>query len=97
MEIYQLRAFVTVAKLGHLTRAAEALHVTQPAVTAQIKALEEELGVALFDRRPGRMALTKAGELLLPEADHVLTVTGSCRSARLVTRILCGSARCSQL
>ena len=77
MEIYQLRAFVTVAKLGHLTRAAEALHVTQPAVTAQIKALEEELGVALFDRKPGRMALTKAGELLLPEADHVLTVTGS--------------------
>ena len=41
MEIYQLRAFVTVAKIGHLTRAAEALHVTQPAVTGQIKALEE--------------------------------------------------------
>jgi DNA-binding transcriptional LysR family regulator len=77
MEIYQLRAFVTVAKLGHLTRAAEALHVTQPAVTAQIKALEETLGVALFDRRPGRMALTKAAELLLPEAEHLLSVAGA--------------------
>lgn len=77
MEIYQLRAFVTVAKLGHLTRAAEALHVTQPAVTAQLKALEETLGVALFDRRPGRIALTRAGEMLLPEAQQVLAVTGS--------------------
>jgi DNA-binding transcriptional LysR family regulator len=80
MEIYQLRAFVTVAKLGNLTRAAEALHVTQPAVTAQIKALEEELGVTLFDRRPGRIVLTRTGELLLPEADQLLTVAGSLSS-----------------
>lgn len=77
MEIYQLRAFVTVAKIGHLTRAAEALHVTQPAVTGQIKALEEELGIALFDRRPGRIALTRAGERLLPEAEKVLAAAGS--------------------
>lgn len=72
MEIYQLRAFVTAARLGNLTRTAESLHLTQPAITAQIKALEEELGVALFDRRPGRIALTKAGESLLAEADQVL-------------------------
>jgi DNA-binding transcriptional LysR family regulator len=77
VEIYQLRAFVTVAKIGHLTRAAEALHVTQPAVTGQIKALEEELGIALFDRRPGRIALTRAGERLLPEAEKVLAAAGS--------------------
>ncbi|MBP9906979.1 MAG: LysR family transcriptional regulator [Rhodoferax sp.] len=77
MEIYQLRAFVTVAKIGHLTRAAEVLHLTQPAVTGQIKALEEELGVALFDRRPGRIALTRAGERLLPEAEAVLGAAGS--------------------
>lgn len=50
MEIYQLRAFVTAGKLGNLTRTAESLHLTQPAITAQIKSLEEELGVALFDR-----------------------------------------------
>ncbi len=77
MEIYQLRAFVTVAKLGHLTRAAEALHVTQPAVTGQIKALEEQLGVALFDRRPGRIMLTRTGERLLPEAEAVLAAAGA--------------------
>lgn len=77
MEIYQLRAFVTVAKIGQLTRAAEALHVTQPAVTSQIKALEEELGVSLFDRRPGGIALTRAGERLLPEAEKVLAAAGS--------------------
>ena len=72
MEIYQLRAFVTVAKLGHLTRAAEVLHLTQPAVTAQIKALEEELGITLFDRRPGRIMLTRAGEAMLADAEGVL-------------------------
>ena len=72
MEMYQLRAYVTVASLGSVTRTAEALHVTQPAITAQIKALEEELGVALFDRRPGRISLTRAGEELLPQAQQVL-------------------------
>ncbi len=77
MEIYQLRAFVTVARIGHLTRAAEVLHVTQPAVSGQIKALEEELGIALFDRKPGRIVLTRAGERMLPEAEKVLEASGS--------------------
>ena len=72
MEIYQLRAFATAAHFGSLTRTAEVLHVTQPAITAQIKALEEELGVALFDRRPGRISLTRAGEALLAGAQQVL-------------------------
>ena len=72
MEMYQLRAYVTAATLGSVTRTAETLHLTQPAITAQIKALEEELGVALFDRRPGRISLTKAGEELLPQAQQVL-------------------------
>jgi DNA-binding transcriptional LysR family regulator len=76
VEIYQLRAFVTVAKLGHLTRAAEALHVTQPAVSGQLKALEEELGVALFDRKPSGIVLTRAGEKLMPEAERVLAAAG---------------------
>lgn len=77
MEIYQLRAFVTVARLGHLTRAAEALHLTQPAVSGQIKALEEQLGLPLFDRRPGRIELTRCGELLLPEAEAVLVAAST--------------------
>jgi DNA-binding transcriptional LysR family regulator len=74
MEIYQLRTFVTVAKLGHITKAADALHVTQPAVTGHIKALEQELGIALFDRSHGRITLTKSGELLLPEVEKTLSV-----------------------
>ena len=47
MEIYQLRTFQAVARQGHLTQAAELLHLSQPAVTAQIKALEEELGITI--------------------------------------------------
>ncbi|HEY4083631.1 MAG TPA: LysR family transcriptional regulator [Burkholderiaceae bacterium] len=72
MELYQIRAFVTVARLGHVTRAAEALCVTQPAVTAQLKGLEHALGVALFDRSGGRLTLTRAGEQLLARAEALL-------------------------
>jgi len=72
MELYQLRGFVTVAELGHLTRAAERLHLSQPALSAQIKALEDELGLQLFERNPAGMALTAAGKRLLPEATKIL-------------------------
>lgn len=72
MEIYQIRAFVMVARMGNLTRAAEAMSLTQPAVTAQIKALEQSLGVALFERAGGRLTLAKAGEALLPTAESLL-------------------------
>jgi DNA-binding transcriptional LysR family regulator len=72
MEIYQLRTFVTVAQQGHLTQAAELLHLSQPAVTAQIKALEEEVGLPLFERTAGGVMLTLAGQALLPEAQAIL-------------------------
>ncbi|RCS57371.1 LysR family transcriptional regulator [Parvibium lacunae] len=72
MEIYQLRSFLAVARLGHLTRAAETLHLSQPAVSKHIKALEEELGIALFERTTSGMALTKAGQLLLTQAERTL-------------------------
>jgi len=72
MELYQLRGFAAVAELGHLTRAAERLHLSQPALSAQIKALEDELGVQLFERGPAGMTLTAAGKRLLPEATKVL-------------------------
>lgn len=81
MELYQVRAFVTVARLGHVTRAADALCVTQPAVTAQIKALEASLGVALFDRSGGRLVLTRAGEILLPQAESLLSAAGELQGA----------------
>ena len=57
MEIQHLRAFLAVASGGGYLRAAEAVHRTQPAVTASIKALERELGIALFERRGRRAVL----------------------------------------
>lgn len=72
MEIYQLRSFQAVAQQGHLTQAAELLHLSQPAVTAHIKALEEELGLSLFDRGPSGVQLTDAGRRLLIDAERVL-------------------------
>lgn len=72
MEIYQLRTFLAVAQAANLTRAAEKLHITQPAVSKQVKALEEELGVLLFDRVPAGMSLTRAGDALVPHAERTL-------------------------
>lgn len=72
MEIYQLRTFLAVARLGHLTRAAQQLHLTQPAVSKQIKALEQELGVLLFERQPTGTVLTKEGQALFPQAERTL-------------------------
>ncbi|MEO8811012.1 MAG: LysR family transcriptional regulator [Rhodanobacter sp.] len=60
----QLRAFVSVVKLGTLTRAAEALYLSQPTISLQLQALERELGVILMDRRRRRINLTDAGEAL---------------------------------
>src|SRR6187399_3066109 len=79
MELYQLRSFAAVAELGHLTRAAERLHVSQPAVSAQIKALEDELGVSLFERVSSGMVLTSAGRKLLPAAEKVLDAAQALR------------------
>jgi len=75
MEMYQLKTFVTVAQEGHLTRASDSLHLSQPAVSAQIKSLEDELGVLLFDRTPKGMQLTPAGKLLLRQAENALAAT----------------------
>jgi DNA-binding transcriptional LysR family regulator len=81
LELYQLRSFAAVAELGHLTRAADRLHVSQPALSAQIKALEDELGVPLFERGPTGMTLTPAGKRLLPDALKVIADTEALRGA----------------
>jgi len=86
MELYQLRAFAAVASAGHLTRAAERLHVSQPAVSAQIKALEEELGVRLFERTPSGMQLTRAGHDLLAHAEKVLAASEAMKRAALAIK-----------
>jgi len=72
MELYQLRTFLTVAEVGHLTRAAEKLFTSQPAVSTQIRALEEELGVRLFERTPKGMTLTSAGVALQGHARRIV-------------------------
>jgi LysR family transcriptional regulator, transcription activator of glutamate synthase operon len=72
MELRQLRYFEAVARCGGFTRAAEQLHVAQSAVSAQIRALEAELGVQLFDRTTRRVSLTHPGELFLVRARRVL-------------------------
>jgi DNA-binding transcriptional LysR family regulator len=72
MDIRHLRYFVAVAKRLNFSRAAEELHIAQPAISQQIRALEDELGVQLFDRMGRRVALTRAGEVLLPHANQVL-------------------------
>ena len=62
-----LRAFEAAARHASFTHAAEELHVTQAAVSHQVKALEERLGVALFVRRPRGLEITSEGEALLPD------------------------------
>ena len=58
MEIYQLRTLLAVAREGSITRAFERLFLSQPAISAHIKAMEDELGIALFERTPRGMSLT---------------------------------------
>lgn len=80
MELYQLRSFVAVAEMRHLTRAAEKLHISQPALSAQIRALEDTFAVPLFERTPAGMMLTAAGRRLLPMAEKVLSAAQAMRN-----------------
>jgi DNA-binding transcriptional LysR family regulator len=97
MELYQLRAFVAAADMGQITKAAQRLHITQPAVSAQIKALEQEIGVPLFERVGNGVLLTRAGQELLAHARNVIAAArtiieegrklreGGCQELRLGT------------
>jgi DNA-binding transcriptional LysR family regulator len=79
MTLDQLRLFVAVAERLHMTRAAEALNITQPAASSAIAALEASLDTRLFDRIGRGIALTEAGHQLLPEAKAVLARLGQAR------------------
>jgi DNA-binding transcriptional LysR family regulator len=72
MEIDQIKTFLAVATLGGFHRAAEGLRVSQPAVSARIKALEESLGTALFARSRNRLTMSEAGRILRPYAEELL-------------------------
>jgi DNA-binding transcriptional LysR family regulator len=72
MELQLLRTFVAIARSGSVTRATQTLSLSQPAVSAQLRALEDELRLQLFERTPQGMKLTSAGTSLLPVAEGVL-------------------------
>lgn len=81
MELHQLEAFVAVAPNHSFTRAAEVLHLTQPAVTRQIATLERDLKTKLFDRLGRIVQLTPSGETLLRYAERVLHLADEARAA----------------
>ncbi|WBB69847.1 LysR family transcriptional regulator [Micromonospora sp. WMMD812] len=72
MQLHQLRYFVAVAEVRHFTQAADIVGITQPSLSKQIHALEADLGAPLFERVRGNIALTTAGEVLLPLAKRIL-------------------------
>jgi LysR family carnitine catabolism transcriptional activator len=73
--IRQMRAFAKIAQRGNFTRAAVDLNVSQSALTVQVQALEEQLGVKLFDRSPKSVRLTSAGAALVPKVEKILSET----------------------
>ena len=72
MDLRHTRTFVTVAELGTVSKAAQRLRIAQPALSRQISALEEELGIKLFDRVGRRLRLTGEGEQLLGDCRGLL-------------------------
>src|ERR1700755_2615591 len=73
MDVRSLRYCMAIAHLGSFTRAAEALHVAQPALSVSVKKLEEELGVTLFVRNARKVVPTVEGEILLKRAQRIFT------------------------
>lgn len=81
MEISDLITFATVARCAGITRAAKELHTVQSNVTSRIKSLEEEVGVPLFERSSRGVALTSAGQRLLPYASRAVTLINEATDA----------------
>jgi DNA-binding transcriptional LysR family regulator len=79
--LHLLESFCVVAETGSLNKAAEALHLTQPAITRQIKALEAQLGAVLLTRTPHGVELTPAGQAVLPHARAALAAVAACKHA----------------
>lgn len=86
MELYQLNSFVTVARLGNMTRASETLYISLSALSSQIKMLEEELQVQLFYRRPRGLELTPEGKIILEHAARAVDSADEVRRQALHMR-----------
>lgn len=97
LNLRDIRAFVTVAHAGNFTRAAARLHLSQPALTVQIRRLEDIVGARLFDRNSRSVALTQTGRELLPllqrSLDDMERVLRDARSAK-ARAARCGSRAC---
>jgi DNA-binding transcriptional LysR family regulator len=85
VSLAQIRYFVAVAEEGHVGRAARRVHVSQPPLSRQIRALEDELGAPLFERTPRGMRLLPAGESFLRHARAILAEVDAAKTA--VSRI----------
>lgn len=87
MELRQLRYFLAVGELEHFGRAAASLRIAQPALSRQIRQLEEELNIELFERLPRGVRLSEAGRMLLPNAARILEdIKGFVETARVIGR-----------
>lgn len=81
MEVRDLQIFISVAKHLNYTRAGEEVHLSQPSVSVRIKQLESELGVKLFEQLGKKVALTGAGQLLVPYANRVISAVEDAKHA----------------
>ena len=87
MNLYHLRYFVTLAEIEHYTKAADMLAITQPTLSHAIYAMEEELGVKLFEKNGRNVSLTKYGKVFFADAQDILTrLDASVNSLKLAGR-----------
>lgn len=91
MDLKQLRALLTIAETGSVTRAAQLLHVVQPALSRQLRLLEEELGTALFDRTRHGMHLTDRGQILVDHARRALRELDQARATVVTPDTVAGT------
>ena len=95
MEIKDMRAFYAIVEEGNISHAAQRLDIAQPALSRQMKRLETQLGVQLFERGSRRIRLTDAGRVLYSRVEHILGMVDG--TVREITEIGSGVAGCIRL
>ncbi|GCE06893.1 LysR family transcriptional regulator [Dictyobacter aurantiacus] len=84
MELSEIEAFMTIQLVGSCTKAAEAMHLSQPAISRRIELLERKLGVPLFERLSSGIRLSEVGRAFLPHARQVLAAIEDGHAVRLL-------------